>query len=310
MLEELSLCLTILVINEVNQASTNRAYCTFQGQILVIFEYFEETFESYFSTRESNSQKSVLIPLIFKVISEDSIWRVIKSLAKCLKVYEDCQGYHGDIQPKHIVYCHDRSLKLLDPYVINPIPGFRVRLNDPTYFTPISPQALRSEKKGNLCSFSRTKNDIWGLGLSILSILIQEDFTIFYDWRSKSINYNLIDERLGYLQNTLGYSKDFIELMSVMLEEAEADRIGPSQLYTLLGEKGTFSQLSTSLKGRSTCTPSKDTVDTFGIDFASQNKISARRSMRTTLQFDPSLRTSNRINQYSIERSPSFRQGY
>jgi len=57
------------------------------------------------------------------------------------------------------------------------------RYNELDYTTPLSPQAMKSLMVGpESSSYDKEKNDIWSLGITLLSAFVNEDFNNYYDW--------------------------------------------------------------------------------------------------------------------------------
>jgi serine/threonine protein kinase len=118
------------------------------------------------------------------------------------------------------------------------------------YYTPLGPQALGSlfVKSSNKKTYDKEKNDIWSLGkfkfsnfkltlilgITILSMLMNEDFNKYYDWTNYQILYDVIRSRIKSLGNKLGYSSHMIAFIEECLKKDEKERISVDGLYSLL----------------------------------------------------------------------------
>jgi len=72
--------------------------------------------------------------------------------------------------------------------------------------------------------FDKEKNDIWGLGISILSMLMNEEYSKYYHWESFKINHDTISRKLSNLAQ-LGYTPSLIQTLSGMLQIEEHNRV-------------------------------------------------------------------------------------
>lgn len=133
--------------------------------------------------------------------------------------------HHGDVQPGNIFVLANKRLKLIDTCFLNDSENaFERRLRDFEYPCTISPQAIEGLKfnvhKGG---YDKEKNDVWGLGITLLSTLINEDHTRYYDWSRYEINFTVIEDRLIRLEQE-GYSQDILALIRSMLDSDDRRR--------------------------------------------------------------------------------------
>lgn len=85
------------------------------------------------------------------------------------------QDYRGEI-----------NVSIIDSFFLNGgKSGFLRKFNEGDYFTALSPQAMGGLLIGpeGLKSYDRLKNDLWAVGICLISALSNEDFNTFYDWR-------------------------------------------------------------------------------------------------------------------------------
>ena len=114
--------------------------------------------------------------------------------------------------------------------------GFLRKYNEMDYHSPLSPEALKSLlfDPGNK-SYDKEKNDIWSLGITLLSTFVNEDFNQYYDWKSYKINESVIGSRILKLKNDLGYSDELVGLIQSMLEVDDFKRIGVTRIAQIAG---------------------------------------------------------------------------
>lgn len=158
--------------------------------------------------------------------SEASAWYLLGTLAKVAKQYKNCGLYHGDIQPWTVHLTKDQQVVVLDNLLL--FPKFRDNLNKATSncaykgaFSPLQIQSLvRKEKFFGHNSFA---SEIWAVGMTVLCFASLKQLNYFYDWTSKQIKYESIDEQIQRLDR-LGYSRIFVNLIKNMLVVDEAKR--------------------------------------------------------------------------------------
>ena len=69
-------------------------------------------------------------------------------------------------------------------------------------------------------TYDKEKNDVWALGVSLLSMLINEDYNRYYNWERCEINFPSIRKRIQILIQ-MGYSKELVTFVKKMLENEE-----------------------------------------------------------------------------------------
>jgi serine/threonine protein kinase len=93
-------------------------------------------------------------------------------------------------------------------------------------------------------SFDKEKNDIWSLGITLLTTFVNEDYNNYYDWKNFRVNDTLIRSRILKLSKDYGYSSDLINLLDRMLEMDDFKRIGIQELSQIAGvtRRGGYNQ--------------------------------------------------------------------
>ena len=114
--------------------------------------------------------------------------------------------------------------------------GFLRRYNEMDYHTPLSPQAMSALMVGpGSASYDKEKNDIWALGITLLSAFVNEDYNNYYEWKNYKINDTLIRSRIMKLRKDLGYSDKLVDMINRMLMSDDFKRISLHELSRIVG---------------------------------------------------------------------------
>ena len=216
----------------------------------MIYEFQERTLEQVLRHRRSYNDIDMIVSLnlltLFQKFEEQDAWNIIRDLVAGLKAFRDLNLHHGDIQPANIYVLNNKSLKLIDVCFMNDEKsGFMRKFNEFDYQTPLSPQALGALMLGpDSASFDKEKNDIWSLGITLLTTFVNEDYNNYYDWKNFRVNDTLIRSRILKLSKDYGYSSDLINLLDRMLEMDDFKRIGIQELSQIAGvtRRGGYNQ--------------------------------------------------------------------
>ncbi len=79
-------------------------------------------------------------------------------------------------------------------------------------------------------TYDKEKNDVWALGITLLTCLVNEDYNNYYDWPKFSVNDLIIRSRLMKLTTDFKYSSKLVNLISRMVETDEFSRIGVTEM--------------------------------------------------------------------------------
>lgn len=94
------------------------------------------------------------------------------------------------------------------------------------YDAALGPQALNSMLLGStLNNYDKEKNDVYGIGITILSGLNNDDFNTYYDWNSNVVRFDLVNDRISRLSTEFGYTHNLVSVMRKMLDQDEFTRI-------------------------------------------------------------------------------------
>lgn len=191
--------------------------------------------------------------LILKRMDEQDALDAMRDLASALKCLRDKHQHHQDVQPSNVFVLDTKQLKLVDVVLLNgERSGFDRKFQEFDYNSPLCPQALVQlqnsfVKSGNSSSkgYDKEKNDVWSLGtfstvflttkgITMLAILMNEDYNKYYDWKSNLILFDVIRSRINSLSQKLKYSSNLVTLISGCLEKNEDQRSSINQIYSRL----------------------------------------------------------------------------
>lgn len=87
-----------------------------------------------------------------------------------------------------------------------------------------SPQVFKHYKDRDTRSsdFNPYKNDVFGLGMTILAAAQLKHVDTAYDFKTKKVRQEVIDDSLRHLKGR--YSEGFVEALRVLLSQEEAKR--------------------------------------------------------------------------------------
>ena len=103
---------------------------------------------------------------------------------------------------------------MFDPkYALPEKTAYKRKLHDFSYSTPLCPYGLKELKDRNEHPrMAPDKSEVFAIAVTIISMLFCEDFSQYYDFRSFTIDFEQIGNKLGKLY-AAGYSK---ELMTIL----------------------------------------------------------------------------------------------
>ena len=139
---------------------------------------------------------------VVQFFNEAEFWFYLRQLMTALMALRNSNIFHGDIQPHNILIMPDKTIKLFDPkYFLPSKTAYTRKLMDFEYCAPLCPKlvnALRSRKPHP--NHSPDKAEVYSIGITFLSMMINEDFNRYYDWQNCVINYPIINQRIERLK--------------------------------------------------------------------------------------------------------------
>ena len=186
---------------------------------MIGYEYNDRTLDKLLKLRRRYEHEDE------QYLSESDAWSILSDITFGLKSYVDKGLVHGDIQPSSLLVLNDRTVKMIDTCMMNDVDSaFHRRCGDRLYRSPMSPQAMSTLSLGyKHATYDTIKNDIWSIGITMLSSLTNDDYNIYYDWINEEILYDVIYDRISHLFD-VGYSDDMVQIVHRMLEREEKRR--------------------------------------------------------------------------------------
>ena len=193
------------------------------------FEYFEKTLaDEVFARKYHNS-----------FYNESEVFQILEGLIEALLALKSIGISHGGLYPKSIFKSNsqykiaDHSLFLSDPdWFYNRC--LYAEIESRPYLSPYLINCLKDHNPEYLRT-NKEKDDIFSLGMTLLSCLTLEDPNIFYNEKLMCFEFMKINAVL--LQLSRRYSKDLLDILSKMVAENESFRVSIQELNSFLRRK-------------------------------------------------------------------------
>ena len=170
-------------------------------------------------------------------LSEHEVWAVFTQVITALNFLYENHLFYGDIQPAYIHIFDQKSmkLKLFDPkYCSTEKTGYRRKCTNLNYQTPLCPIGLQDlYVRSSMPSFSPEKSEVFGLGITLLSMMMCEDYIFYYDTMTYKVDFETIGSKLGKLKAS-GYSDELTSILADMLSSEEGERPNIARLTQLV----------------------------------------------------------------------------
>jgi len=192
-------------------------------KVSLFFEAFETDLEKEIQKRSENKN----------YYTEPEIRVMLDSLIAVGAFLERNQVAHGDIRPYNIFITKNREYMLCDnslfysaysPSYFGVLEGLEAKSHYP------GPQVFKNYRQsgGKPVEFNKYKNDVYGLGLSVLSAAKLQKVDDVYDYNKKVVKQETVDGHLKSLQGR--YSEGLIEALGLLLQQDEVHRPSFSDL--------------------------------------------------------------------------------
>ncbi|CAD8114537.1 unnamed protein product [Paramecium primaurelia] len=202
--------------------------CSDASHVVILGEYFLNTLQT---EHEYNLNQKL-------IFNESRLWLIIYQIIQCCAYLEEQGKYHGDLNIQHIYLDLDGSVKLIEhdliPGAMNP---FQKSLYN-NEFHAFSPELLNLLQQGDkensymkLDIGTLNKTDVFSLGLIILELASQFPTQQYYDWQTKTLNYQQIISAIQFLPNR-GYSTILQNLLLQMCQQDIEARPGFQEMRT------------------------------------------------------------------------------
>lgn len=142
--------------------------------------------------------------------------------------------FHGFLLPENILMSNvgfQPVFKLLDVKALSRYGSCYERmLMENDYFAPLDPELLLKYKQNNPIDEYEFYSDVWAFGIATLCYVFYEDFHIFYDWNTREIRYNKVQQYIE-LMAKLQYDSNLVQLIAQMLQKNSQQRITIEYIY-------------------------------------------------------------------------------
>lgn len=194
----------------------------------MVFEFSEESLYDVMIARKKTMTTG--IPTNKRsagFFTEHEAWTILTQIIQGLTHLADFQLFFGDVQPNNIMVFDKSNLriKLFDPkYCLGERTAYRRKLHDYDNQTPLCPYGMQELKNKVLNPrMAPDKSEIFALGITMVSMLLCEDFVNYYDFRSFTIDFEQIGSKLGKLHSA-GYSNELLSIIEAALTDEEFKR--------------------------------------------------------------------------------------
>lgn len=193
-----------------------------------MFEYFTNTLEQEIVKRQPQK----------RTFTEQELWYLIEMVASGARYLKNNKAEHGDLSLKQIAFTEEGFVKIYDNILINPYSSFVKAINgDKTVH--LSEEQMQNFFKKNLKGlFDEEKNDVYALGISILSAAaLINPCSLIYNYSIKKIMHDQIDNLLNQIVDSKIYSLQLASCIQRMLLIDYSKRFDFSQIndYLLTG---------------------------------------------------------------------------
>lgn len=116
---------------------------------------------------------------------ENTIWFLLNSLIKSLKILHFHKFPHSDIQPRTVHLGKHGKVKILNNFFLtNKMDGYsKMLISGGEYKSTLSPILLRDlEFRKIKPTHEPILSDIWSVGMTVMCACTNENFEKFYDW--------------------------------------------------------------------------------------------------------------------------------
>ncbi|KAL4445561.1 hypothetical protein ABPG74_004635 [Tetrahymena malaccensis] len=165
--------------------------------------------------------------------SSEELWRTILSVVMAGYFLETQNRHIGDVNTKKI-FINKKGIVKVAPYMQSQtdIDSFK-RAGFFNEYGFLAPECMEKFKQRDILSqINYIKNDIFGLGMSILEMATLQSSSALYDWDKYEIKFQILEERLEEARKRYGdYLHQFVKKL---LQKDPFQRSTFSQLFTEL----------------------------------------------------------------------------
>jgi serine/threonine protein kinase len=152
---------------------------------------------------------------------------MLESILKGLTALKEIGINYDNLKPGNIHIHESGELSLIDLHCYEPLnnTAYKQMVGNYNIQAPLSPQLMKPyiTKKMDLTSYSPEKNDVWGLGITLISSATICNFREFYDYTYGNIDLERVNEKLE-MMSKMGYSPYLIKCVANMVSTIEDHR--------------------------------------------------------------------------------------
>ena len=152
---------------------------------------------------------------------------MLESVLKGLIALKEIGINYENVKPANIHIHETGELALIDLHCFDTLNNtcYKQMVGNYTIQAPLSPQLMKPyiTKKMDGSVYNAEKNDVWGLGITLLSAATVSNFREFYDYTYGNIDLERINEKLDQMAK-LGFSQYLIKCVGNMVSTIEDHR--------------------------------------------------------------------------------------
>ncbi len=212
----------------------------------IAVEFAEDSLSDVMISRrkESGARSNSTLPNYF---NEHEVWAVFSQVVTALNYLYENHLFFGDLQPLYIHVFNRTAMhvKLFDPkYCSTEKTAYKRVLQNFQYKAVLCPIGLKDlQGRRDHPSYGPEKSEVFSLGMTILSMLMCEDFTNLYDMHHFTIDFEQIGNKLSRLRSA-GYSEELLGILvdAISFEEGERPNIARLMNMVLSCKRNTYSK--------------------------------------------------------------------
>lgn len=154
--------------------------------------------------------------------SEPQLWYMANSVVNVdTALARDGGSYHGDIQPSTVLLDPENRVKIIDNGMIHADkPSYNRMLYNRKNKVALSPLLCEQMEQTKVKpEYEPSKEDSWGLGMTLLCASTNTSLDDYYDWKKPEIKRHMVNDSLDQINGP--YSKQFHGFVTSCLEESQ-----------------------------------------------------------------------------------------
>lgn len=205
---------------------------------------------------------------------------MLESVLKGLIALKEIGITYDNVKPSNIHIHESGELCLIDLHCYEPLnnTSYKQMVGNFNIQAPLSPQLMKPyiTRKMDVTAYNPEKNDVWGLGITLISAATICNFREFYDYTYGNIDLERINEKLDMMAK-MGYSPYLVKCVGNMVSTIEDHR-------------PTFKDISNFIAGRPAAPPNSGAAG--GNPLSSVQNVAGRPSY------------SSQYNSYPMGQNP------